>query len=94
MRNKTFDWQVWHRWLLACRCWGDAAKRQVSHPAPSMPQAVTAPQAEDMVALVGDQVITFSELNTMLNSSAVVGLSVPALGTPKRSQVIIPCWIR
>lgn len=43
----------------------------------------------DIVARVGDEVITFSLLNTMLNSSAVVGLSVPALGTPERNQVII-----
>ncbi len=33
--------------------------------------------------------ITFSLLNTMLNSSAMVGLSIPALGTPERSQTII-----
>ena len=42
-----------------------------------------------VVARVGDEVITFRELNTMLNSSAMVGLSIPALGTPKRSTVII-----
>jgi len=48
-----------------------------------------APQPADVVARVGDEVITFSLLNTMLNSSAVVGLSVPALGTPERKQVII-----
>ena len=53
------------------------------------PQAVTAQQPEDTIARVGDQTITYSELTTMLNSSALVGLSVPALGTPKRSQVMI-----
>ena len=52
-------------------------------------QAVITQQAEGTVARVGDQLITYSELTTMLNSSALVGLSVPALGTPKRSQVII-----
>ena len=45
--------------------------------------------AEGIVATVGDQVITFNQLNTMLNSSPMVGLSIPALGTPERNQVII-----
>jgi len=48
----------------------------------------TAP-AEGVVARVGDELITFGQLNTMLNSSAMVGLSIPALGTPKRNQVMI-----
>ncbi len=43
----------------------------------------------DVIARVGDQVITFSEINTMLNSAAVVGLSIPALGTPDRDTVRI-----
>jgi parvulin-like peptidyl-prolyl isomerase len=46
-------------------------------------------QAEGVIAKVGDEVITFNQLNTMLNSSAMVGLSIPALGTPKRSQVMV-----
>jgi peptidyl-prolyl cis-trans isomerase C len=44
---------------------------------------------EGVVARVGDEAITFNELNLMLNSSAMVGLSIPALGTPERNQVII-----
>ena len=40
-------------------------------------------------ARVEDQAIHFSEVNTMLNSSAVVGLSIPALGTPERDTVRI-----
>ena len=43
--------------------------------------------SDDVVASVGDQPITFSELNTMLNSSAIVGLSIPELGSPERDQV-------
>ena len=43
----------------------------------------------DVIARVGDETINFSELNTMLNSSAMVGLSIPALGTPERDKVII-----
>ena len=46
-------------------------------------------QAEGVIAKVDDEVITFNQINTMLNSSAMVGLSIPALGTPKRSQVMI-----
>ena len=42
---------------------------------------------DDIVARVGDQPITFNQLSTMLNSSAIVGLSIPALGTPERDQV-------
>ena len=42
-----------------------------------------------VIAKVDDEIITFDELNTMLNSSAMVGLSIPALGTQKRNQVII-----
>jgi PBP1b-binding outer membrane lipoprotein LpoB len=46
-------------------------------------------EAEGVIARVGDEVITFNELRTMLNSSAMVGLSIPALGTPKRNKVMI-----
>lgn len=45
--------------------------------------------SSDVVALVGDQPITFTQINTMLNSSAVVGLSIPALGTPQRDRLRI-----
>lgn len=41
----------------------------------------------DTIARVGDQFITFSYISTMLNSSAIVGLSVPTFGTPERDQV-------
>lgn len=43
----------------------------------------------DVIARVGDELISFTELNTLLNSSAIVGLSVPALGTPERNRVRI-----
>ena len=45
--------------------------------------------AEGIIAKVGDEAITFDQLNTMLNSSAMVGLSIPSLGSPKRSKVMI-----
>ena len=43
----------------------------------------------DIVARVGDEVITYAELNSLLNSSAMVGLSIPALGTPERNQMML-----
>ena len=43
----------------------------------------------DVIARVRDQAISFNQLNTMLNSSAVVGVSVPALGTPERDTARI-----
>jgi parvulin-like peptidyl-prolyl isomerase len=43
----------------------------------------------DVIARVENESITFSEISVMLNSAAVVGLSVPALGTPERDTVRI-----
>jgi peptidyl-prolyl cis-trans isomerase C len=47
------------------------------------------PPGGDVIARVGDQDITFNQINTMLNSSAVVGVSLPALGTPERDTARI-----
>jgi peptidyl-prolyl cis-trans isomerase C len=55
--------------------------------APAEVAAIQEP--DDVIATVGDQFITFSQINTMLNSSAIVGLSIPALGTPQRDTVRI-----
>jgi len=44
-------------------------------------------QPEDIIARVGDQVITFSELNITMNSAPVVGMSMPSLGTPERDTL-------
>jgi parvulin-like peptidyl-prolyl isomerase len=52
-------------------------------------QNIGAIEPSDVIARVGDEIITFSELNTTLNSSAMVGLSIPALGTPQRSKVML-----
>jgi len=74
--------------LLIASCSNEASEQssqRVEQQAPA--QQVT--EAEGVIARVGDEKITFSQLNTMLNSSAMVGLSIPALGTPKRNQVII-----
>jgi peptidyl-prolyl cis-trans isomerase C len=51
--------------------------------------APPAQESSDVIARVGDQAITFGEINTMLNSSAIVGLSIPALGTHERDTVRI-----
>lgn len=43
----------------------------------------------NVIARVGDQTIAFGEINTALNSSAIVGVSIPALGTPERDTARI-----
>jgi len=56
----------------------------------SSPVAGAAPEPlHDVIARVGDQDISYGQINTMMNSSAVVGLSLPALGTPQRQKVRI-----
>jgi parvulin-like peptidyl-prolyl isomerase len=55
----------------------------------SVMSAEKAAELGDVVARVGDQDISFNLLNTMLNSSAVVGVSVPALGTAERGTARI-----
>ena len=62
---------------------GQAGAAASAAPAPAEPLT------DDVIATVGDQKITFGEINTMLNSSAVVGVSIPALGTPERDTVRI-----
>ena len=57
--------------------------------AASTAAATVEPLTDDVIATVGDQKITFGEINTMLNSSAVVGVSLPAMGTPERDTVRI-----
>jgi peptidyl-prolyl cis-trans isomerase C len=51
--------------------------------------AETSQPGEDVIAKVGDQSITWGEVNTMLNSSAIVGLSIPAVGTRERDRTLI-----
>jgi hypothetical protein len=43
----------------------------------------------DAIARVGDEVITYSQLNSLINSSAMVGISVPEIGTPERQQFML-----
>ena len=53
--------------------------------APQVPEG----QPADSLARVGDQTITYSQLNTQLNSSAVVGVSLPVLGSAERRTVML-----
>ncbi len=46
-------------------------------------------QPVDIVATVGDETITYGQLNSMLNNSAMVGVTIPSLGTPERNQMML-----
>jgi len=63
----------------------------VGHEAAAKPAAAapTSPPGTEVIARVGDQPITWGEVNTMMNSSAVVGVSIPAVGTPQRDKALI-----
>ena len=41
---------------------------------------------KDAIARVGDQVITFSQIDIMINSSDLVGMPIPNPGTPARNE--------
>jgi parvulin-like peptidyl-prolyl isomerase len=88
MRNNNIGFARLATILISLSFLGACSDTSSEAEAPK-PQTVTAEQTEDTIARVGDQVITFNQLNVMLNSSAMVGLSIPALGTPKRSKVMI-----
>ena len=49
-------------------------------------RATAAELPADAIAKVGDQVITMHQIDTMINSSAVVGMTIPAPGTPERNR--------
>ena len=44
-------------------------------------------EADDIIARVGDEVITFRSLDVTINSSAVVGIPIPPPGTPERTNM-------
>ena len=83
--------------LLCCSlsltgCSGEEPAAKVTETATERPGAMSAEEIAalgNVIARVGDQAITFNQINTMLNSSAVVGVSVPALGTPQRDTARI-----
>ncbi len=53
--------------------------------APSLEARVVVPN--DTIAKVGDQTITFSNIEIMINSSDLMGMGIPPPGTPERNQV-------
>ena len=44
---------------------------------------------EDTIARVGDQIIRYSDIERMINSSTMVGIGMPAPGTPERNTLRI-----
>ncbi|MGB5519801.1 MAG: peptidylprolyl isomerase [Gammaproteobacteria bacterium] len=70
--------------LLFAAC-SDQTPEQKPDPLP--PQNAAEP--DDVIARVGSEVITFSEVNKMLNDSALLGMSPPEPGSPEREQLMI-----
>jgi len=58
-------------------------------PAHAKPSQPAEGEPSDTIAKVGDQLITYAQLNTRLNSSAVVGLSMPVLGSEERKTTML-----
>ncbi len=52
-------------------------------------QVITREQPNEIIARVGDQPITFNQIEIMLNSSGVIGMNIPPPGTPERNKVRI-----
>ncbi len=80
-------------WLVACydrsaEYIDDTRQKQVSTGISSSTERRT-DEPLDVIARVGDQTISFREINTMINSAAIVGLSMPELGSPERDTVRI-----
>jgi peptidyl-prolyl cis-trans isomerase C len=50
-------------------------------------QIITGEQPNAIIARVGDQPITFNQIEIMLNSSGVIGMNIPPPGTPERNRV-------
>jgi peptidyl-prolyl cis-trans isomerase C len=76
-------------WLGAC---SDNASDAVGAKKASNDETTSRPSRRegepmDVVARVGDQYVTFGDLNTMINSAAIVGLSMTELGSPERDTV-------
>lgn len=69
--------------VVACLSLGLALPLAASGSA--KPREAAAPK--DVIARVGDQSITFGEIETMINSSDMVGMPIPPPGAPERNQV-------
>jgi len=53
----------------------------------SLVSGAEAAEPDDVIARVGEELITFSSLDMTINSSAVVGIPIPKPGTPERTQM-------
>ncbi len=70
--------------LLLLGACDDGSSRGVPEATP--PAAVAEQRPDDMIARVGDQVITFSEITATINTAAAADSSIPAYGTPERDD--------
>ena len=43
----------------------------------------------DIIARIGDQTVTLSQIDTIINSSSFVGMDIPPVGTPERDRARI-----
>jgi len=50
-------------------------------------QFITREQPNAIIARVGDEPITFNQIEIMLNSSGMIGMNIPPPGTPERNRV-------
>jgi len=78
---------------LACALLGmlfvvpGAAQESGETGAPAGTQPGSGAQPDDgIIARVGDQPITLSQIDIMLNSSAMIGMTIPPPGTPERNR--------
>ena len=88
--------------LCACsdKSAGNASQKAIPAEETAVSAAVDQVQQEekvgeplDVIARVGDQTITFTEINTMINSAAIVGLSMPNWAHRNVIPSALPCWI-
>ena len=75
--------------LSLVACGDNEAPSASSNETSGQVAAVQETRAEGVVAQVGDQNITYNEIGVLLNSSAMGGLSIPALGSPDRYKVMV-----
>lgn len=65
--------------LLLVACDNDSADKNTAQTA----------EPGDVIASVGDEVITFSQLDNLLDSSSMAGAPVPPPGTPERKRIML-----
>ena len=81
MKNLTYSSSV----AVVAACLSLGLTLPLATSASAKPRNAAAPK--DVIARIGDQTITFGEIETMINSSDMVGMPIPPPGTPERNQV-------